>query len=96
MGKAACRLHDMCTGHGCFPPRECVSGSTNVFVNGRPFHREGDSWAIHCCNFSCHSSVLQKGSSSVFVNGKGAGRVGDPVACGSKVATGSHNVFVGG
>ena len=36
------------------------------------------------------------GSPNVFVNGKAVCRVGDPVSCGSRMATGSSNVFVNG
>ncbi len=67
----------------------------DVFVNGIPWHRQGDGWEPHCCDGACHSSVLAAGSPTVFVNGKQAGRIGDPVACGSSVATGSPNVFCG-
>jgi methylase of polypeptide subunit release factors len=56
-------------------------------------HRQGDSWATHCCGPACHASNLASGSSTVFVNGKQIGRIGDPVACGSVVAVGSGNVF---
>ena len=97
---AAARLGDMCTGHGCWPPRPNVQGSPNVFINGKPAHRVGDAWAEHCCvvedELLCHSSVLRSGSSSVFINGKSAGRVGDAVYCGSSVASGSADVFIGG
>lgn len=96
MGMPACRLGDMCTGHGCFPPRNCVQGSENVLTNNRPQHRQGDAWSVHCCGFSCHASVLAMGSSTVLVNGIPAGRIGDPVACGSMVMTGSENVIIGG
>lgn len=90
------RLGDICTGHGNWPARPSTSGSSNVFINGKPAHRQGDSWAVHCNpDPSCHSSVLAAGSSSVYVNGKPLGREGDPVACGSKVASGSPNVFAG-
>jgi uncharacterized Zn-binding protein involved in type VI secretion len=95
MGLPACRLGDICTGHGCFPPRPNIEGSNNVMINNRPAHREGDAWAVHCC-LKCHSSVLAKGSSTVFTNGRGAARIGDLVACGSLVMTGSHNVLIGG
>lgn len=96
----AARLGDICTGHECFPPRNSIEGSPDVFVNGRPFHRQGDGWAVHCCTHpevphGCHGSVLALGSSSVYVNGRQAGRIGDPVACGGVIATGSSNVFVG-
>jgi len=92
---AVSRLGDICTGHGCFPPRNSTSGSNNVFINGIPAHRQSDSWATHCCGPSCHASSLAAGSSTVFVNGLELSRIGDPIACGSAVAVGSPNVFAG-
>ena len=93
---AVTRLGDICTGHADFPPRESTSGSPNVFVNGKPAHRQGDSWAVHCNSEPvCHGGSLASGSSSVYVNGRQLGRIGDPVNCGSSVATGSPNVFAG-
>lgn len=94
---AAHRLGDICTGHGCWPPRPNVAGSPNVFVNGIPLHREGDAWAAHTCPDipETHASVLGAGSPTVFANGIPAARVGDPVACGSTAASGSGNVFIG-
>jgi len=94
------RLADLCTGHGCYPPRPNIQGSPTVFVNGRPVHRLTDAWAIHCCGPSCHGAVLAKGSTTVFVNGLPCGRIGDlvgvPGECGSVVMTGSTNVSAGG
>ena len=92
----AARLNDVCTGHGCFGSRPNVQGSPNVFINLRNAHRQGDAWASHCCGPPCHGSTLAAGSSTVYTNLKQQGRIGDPVACGSAVATGSPNVFVGG
>lgn len=92
---AVARLGDLCTGHGCFPPRPSVSASPNVFANLIPVHRQSDSWAVHCCK-TCHGSVLAKGSPNVFANNLQVGRIGDPVACGSVVASGSPNVFANG
>ena len=88
------RLGDISLGHGCFPPRPNMQGSTNVFVNGLAAHRQSDLWAIHCCT-SCHDGVLTSGSSTVFVNGLQLGRTGDPISCGDTAATGSNNVFCG-
>ena len=45
---AVVRLGDICTGHGCWPPRQNIEASQNVFVNGRGVHRLGDAWAVHC------------------------------------------------
>lgn len=92
---AAVRKGDLCTGHGCFPSRQNTQGSNNVFINKKPAHRRGDSWAGHCCGKPCHGSSLAEGSSSVFINGKPLARIGDPVACGSSCRGGSSNVFSG-
>ncbi len=88
------RLGDICTGHGCFPPRKSTSASNNVKINGIGAVRLGDSWAVHCC-VSCHSSVSSAGSSTVKVNGKPLVRKGDAIACGSKANTCSSNVTAG-
>lgn len=93
---AVARNGDTCTGHAGFPPRAALSGSPNVFINGRAAHRVGDEWATHCAGSSCHSSTLAAGSAKVFVNGQPLGRIGDAIACGSAVAAGSANVFAGG
>ncbi len=93
---AVTRLGDTCTGHGCFPSRPSSSASPDVFANGIPVHRHGDSWSSHCCGLSCHGGVLASGSGTVFANGKMIGRIGDPVDCGSAVAVGSGDVFAGG
>jgi uncharacterized Zn-binding protein involved in type VI secretion len=42
------RKGDVCTGHGCFPPRANAGWSPDVFVNGRNVHRQGDGWSSHC------------------------------------------------
>ena len=91
---SAARLGDTCSGHDCFPPRHSVSGSNNVYINGIPAHRVTDAWEAHTC-ITTHDSILAQGSSSVFINGLAAGRIGDLVACGSTIATGSDNVFIG-
>lgn len=94
----AARLSDTCTGHGWWPPRPNVAGSSNVIINGRGAHRVGDAWAAHTCPSipETHGGSLASGSSTVIVNGKQLGRIGDSVSCGSRVATGSSNVIVGG
>ena len=93
---AVTRKGDSCTGHGPFPPRTSTGGSGNVFSNGVPVHRQGDSWAVHCDPQSvCHGGGLSSGSGSVSANGQQLGRIGDPVDCGSSVAVGSRDVFSG-
>lgn len=91
------RLGDVCTGHGCFPPRPSISASSNVFANGIPVLRVGDAYAPHgCISCSTHPGNLSSGSSTVYVNGIPVGRVGDSVTCGSSVASGSPDVIIGG
>lgn len=91
------RLSDICTGHGCWPPRPNVQASTDVFVNSRGAHRVGDAWASHCCpGDGCHASVACTGSPNVYVNSKAVCRCGDAVCCGSSMATCSGNVFANG
>jgi len=94
---AVTRIGDLGTGHGCFPPRVNTSGSTTVFANNIGVHRATDTWGVHVCinDGTSHSSTLESGSSTVFANNLQLGRIGDPVACGSKVAQGSGNVFSG-
>ena len=92
------RLGDICTGHGCWPPRPSTGGSPDVFADGIAVHRQGDAWAAHTCPAipETHASVLASGSATVFANSLQFGRIGDPVACGSAVAQGSSTVFAGG
>ncbi|WP_303229403.1 PAAR domain-containing protein [uncultured Dialister sp.] len=93
----ATRLGDKDTGHDSCAPTALVSGSPNVFINGKPAGRVGDTYAPHGCNVHpSHSGHVSSGSGSVFINGKPAARVGDPVSCGGTVAEGSGNVFIGG
>lgn len=42
------RANDVCSGHGCYPSRANIEWSSDVFVNGRGVHREGDAWGSHC------------------------------------------------
>ena len=74
-----------------------ISGSTNVFVNGRPALRVDDV-GIHaaCCGANTWQAL--KGAPAVFINGKPAFRVNDPSNhCGGsgKLLEGSANVIVG-
>lgn len=93
---AVTRLGDLCSGHGCWPPRPSITASSNVLVNGKGAVRLNDQYAVHCCKSKCHDGLLAMGSGTVFVNGRSLGRIGDPVNCGSVVAQASSNVFAGG
>jgi uncharacterized Zn-binding protein involved in type VI secretion len=89
------RLYDICTGHGCWPPRPNSQASGDVIVNNRGWHRQTDAWQVHCCPPPCHAGNLAAGSPTVIVNNLQGGRIADPVNCGSAVATGSPNTICG-
>lgn len=95
MGRPAGRDTDLCTGHGPFPPRPPTSSSPNVIINGLGALRKDDTYDKHCVGPSCHPSTCKSGSGTVFINARDAMRMGDPIACGSFVAQGSSNVFIG-
>jgi len=92
------RLGDPGSGHGSFPATPITAGSGNVFVNGKPAARLGDSLAPHGSPSPSpsHGRAIAVGSSTVFINGKPAARMGDAINCGGAVAAGSGNVFTGG
>jgi len=80
------------------PLTPAIEGSPNVFINGKPAMRAGDSYApgfCPVCLTSVPSRKLEKGSSSVFINGVPAGRIGDALSGGGVVIGGSSNVFIG-
>ncbi|BFD48205.1 MAG: hypothetical protein DMENIID0003_12790 [Wolbachia endosymbiont of Sergentomyia squamirostris] len=82
MNKGIVRLGDYC---GEAIPHFCISGSNNVFVNGKSMCRQGDSFS--------EGRALTEGSKTVFANGYGVGRVGDIVSCSNTMKKGSNNVF---
>lgn len=70
-----------------------LTGSTDVFVNGAPAARVGDSVEGHG-NGEHGGPVMSTGSTTVFVNGIPLSRQGDVATCGDS-STGSENVFSG-
>lgn len=73
--------------------------SPNVFVNGKPVHRQNDTGPTNCPHGGTFQSV--SGSSTVFINGQPVTRIGDTTTCMSCGQSGSHssgspNVFAGG
>lgn len=76
-----------------------VSGSNNVFINGKPAARVMDlGVAVPCCSSNTYAII--KGSSTVFINNQPAARIGDmTLHCGiypgQLVTNGSPNVFIG-
>ncbi len=93
------RFGDMCNQHGDYLQSPGIGGSSNLFVNGRPVHRQGDEWSQHASTDPYKlphiSQFLLKGSNSVFVNGKAIARTGDLISCGAIAEEGSDNVFAG-
>lgn len=86
------RETDLCTGHGCWPPRPPASWSEDVFVEGLGAVRVDDGWVVHCCT-DCHSGTQVDGSPTVFVNGRSWARIGDSISCGSRNRDGSPSVW---
>ncbi|MFP3033835.1 MAG: PAAR domain-containing protein [Wolbachia sp.] len=84
MSKSVIRLGDHCEEA---LPHFCISGSRDVFINGRPVCRQGDSLS--------EGKVMTQGSKAVFANGKAIARTGDLISCGAIAEQGSNNVFAG-
>jgi uncharacterized Zn-binding protein involved in type VI secretion len=88
--------------HGCpgcphVATGPAISGSPDVFVNGRPALRVDDvGVAAPCCGPNMWHAL--KGAPTVFINGKAAFRMNDPSRhCGGtgRLIEGSSNVIVG-
>jgi len=93
---AATRIGDADITHCSTPIR--AEGSSDVFVNGIAWSRQGDNNNTHLLPGSpcpSHAAPIEIGSTTVFVNGKGAGRIGDAISGCTSVAEGSSNVFAG-
>ena len=72
------------TGHSV---NAITTGSSNVFINGIPAARLGDST-------SCGATIIS-GSSTVFINGVPAVITGSATSHGGVIITGSSNVLIG-
>jgi uncharacterized Zn-binding protein involved in type VI secretion len=102
-GRLGDKAHADADAHGCpgcpHPTvGPAISGSADVFVNGRPALRVDDV-GIHAACCGPNQWRAQEGSSTVFINGKPAHRVDDHVQhCGGagQLVEGSDNVIVGG
>ena len=94
---AATRIGDADVAHCSGMTR--AQGSSDVFVNGIAWSREGDNNTSHLLPpivCPAHAAPIASGSSTVKVNTKGAGRLGDGITGCTSVAAGSSNVFAGG
>jgi uncharacterized Zn-binding protein involved in type VI secretion len=96
---AVSRVGDVCASFVTVPV--IVTGSPNVFVNGRPAAREGDFTGTFKKKqgrsiLTLTSQLLAPpGDQTVFINGKSIAQIGTPGTNGTKVVTGSGDVFVG-
>lgn len=76
-----------------------ATGSDNVFIDGKPVARNGDSSTIHQKpgGKSCvpHTATIIASSTSVFVNGKPIAQVGDRLNGCTQIVQGSQSVFIG-
>lgn len=75
------------------PTGTIISGSPNVFINGRPAARVLDPVA---CAAHGDPDAIAQGSTDVFINGLPAARIGDKIVCGGVIIGGSGNVTIGG
>ena len=96
---AATRIGDADVSHCSGMTR--AQGSSDVFVNGIAWSRQGDVNTTHLLPPNIppcpsHAAGIASGSSTVKVNTKGAGRIGDGISGCTSVAAGSSNVFAGG
>jgi uncharacterized Zn-binding protein involved in type VI secretion len=91
------RKPDVCTGHGCYPPRVPAAWSPDVFANAQNVMRQGDPYVSHGCAVCApHGGNIAVGSGTVFANAKQLARTGDPIDCGSSCGAHSPDVFAGG
>ena len=94
MGQPVARIGDQ-QSHG----GTAITGSQDVFVNGRPVHRQFD--LCYCPQFYPATIIphgvqpLITASGTVLVNSRGVGRIGDTYACGAIIIVGSQDVFAG-
>ncbi|WP_261169189.1 PAAR domain-containing protein, partial [Serratia ficaria] len=82
-------------GAGSLTPKgKIVTGSPNVFINGKPAAIATVSQVA--CSDDGPSMQMAQGSDKVSINGQPAARVGDKTNCDAQVMEGSPNVFIGG
>ncbi|MBX2808813.1 MAG: PAAR domain-containing protein [Cellvibrionaceae bacterium] len=94
--KAAGRRGDMGSSHGAWHPSPAITGSPDVFINGKPALRVGDALAPHVKpKRPPHGRAMAQGFSGVLINGKPACAVGHKINCGGTLSAGSPNVFFG-
>ncbi len=93
MSKVIRQLLDLSLGH-CYPPKACLTGSTDVFIGGIPIVRVGDNYSQdHTCGNQTHSmGPAIEGSPTVFNNGLAVHGSGHKISCGDVANNGALTV----
>lgn len=95
MSKKAATVGDIGTDHDGYAPSPIISGSPDVFIDGKPVARVSDKLEPHTKpGSSPHPRSIAAGSSTVFINGLPIAITGGAVDCGG-VIIGSSTVVVG-
>ncbi|MBR8061020.1 RHS repeat-associated core domain-containing protein [Burkholderia dolosa] len=76
------------------PSGNIVTGSSDVYVNGKPAAYATLS-GVACSKHNPIPLVAQ-GSTNIFINGRPAARKGDKITCGATIGDGSHDTFFHG
>ena len=71
---------------------EIITGSGNVFVEGKEAARKGD---IYACPRHGPNQIVE-GSSDTIINGRKAVRHGDKAACGASMISGATKTYING
>ncbi len=77
------RLNDLCSGHGCYPPRKSITCSPDILVEGDYVCRYGDKLAQHGCPTCTYHGGTHIGERTSYGNGFAIQVKGDPIDCGS-------------
>jgi len=94
---AQCRLGDMSTGHGCFPPT-AIDGAVaaKTTVEGDPAAMVDSTHPDHACGNTVHAGrKISSGSGKTTIEGKPAARIGDSINCGDAMGQGASKTFFG-
>lgn len=94
---AACRLGDLSTGHGCFPPT-AINGevASKTSIQGAMAAVVGSTHPDHSCGTTVHSArIISSGSGKTYIEGSAAARIADSINCGDAMAQGASKTFIG-
>jgi uncharacterized Zn-binding protein involved in type VI secretion len=94
---AACRLGDLSTGHGCFPPTN-INGkvAAKTSIEGAKAAFVGSTHPDHSCGTTVHAGrSISSGSGKTFIEGAAAARIADSINCGDAMGQGASKTFIG-